>query len=95
MIIFHRNLASPSFPKATRPSAAYAKEVVEQLKEFRIEIKDENETMSKKIREGEIKKIPYMIIIGDKEIKTKSVSVRSLKKGDLGLIKINKLIKKL
>jgi len=72
----------------------YAKEVAEQLKDFRIELKDEDETLGKKIREGEMQKIPYMLIIGDKEIKSKSISVRHREKGDIGLMKINKFIKK-
>jgi len=71
----------------------YAKEVAEQLKDFRIELKDEDETLGKKIREGEMQKIPYMLIIGDKEIKSKSISVRHREKGDIGSMKINKFIK--
>jgi len=56
----------------------YAKLVVKKLSEanLRVEIKNENETVSKKIREGEIQKIPYLLVVGDKEIKTKSVRIR-------------------
>ncbi len=71
----------------------YAKEVTEKLKEnnFRVKLKDENETLSKKIRNGEIQKIPYLLVVGDKEMKTKSVRPR--KKGkDLGQIKLTRFI---
>jgi threonyl-tRNA synthetase len=75
----------------------YAKEVYQEINKafegnVRQFIKDENETISKKIREGEIQKIPYLLIIGDKEIKQKSVSLRRRGKGDVGTIKIKKLI---
>ena len=63
----------------------YAHQIGKDLieKEFRVEIKDENETVSKKIRDGEIQKIPYMLVVGDKEIKSKSVRLRDRKKGDI------------
>jgi len=73
----------------------YAKEIGKKLSRFRIEVKDENETVSKKIREGEIQKIPYILVIGDKELKTKSVRVRERKRGDIGIIKLNKFIEKI
>jgi len=72
----------------------YANQIAEKLQEhnLRIEIKNENETVSKKIREGEIQKIPYLLVIGDKEIKNKSVRIRKRGEGDIGEIKINKFI---
>ncbi|MDD5221397.1 MAG: threonine--tRNA ligase [Candidatus Pacebacteria bacterium] len=56
----------------------YAKEVFEELNNngFRVELKDEDETIGKKIREAEIQKIPYMIVLGDKETKSKKISAR-------------------
>jgi len=72
----------------------YAKEIKEQLKDFRTELKNENETISKKIRQGEMQKIPYLLIVGDKEVKNKTVSVRERKKGNIGTMKINQFIKK-
>ena len=74
----------------------YAKEISEKLKtlNLRIEMKDENETVSKKIREGEIQKIPYLLVVGDKEMNSKSVGVRQRQKGDIGMIKLEKLIEK-
>jgi len=44
--------------------------------QLRVKIKDENETVSKKIRGGELQKIPYLLIVGDKEIKNKTVTIR-------------------
>jgi len=75
----------------------YAKTVYEELleNEIRAEFKDENLTLGKRIREAELQKIPYILIIGDKEIKAKSVAVRQRGKGDLGTIKLAKLIKKI
>ncbi len=61
---------------------------------FRVELKDEAETVSKKIREGEIQKIPYLLVVGDKEIKTKQVRVRQRDKGDIGPVKFNKFLEK-
>ena len=66
-----------------------------QLLDFRFEIKNENETVSKKIREGEIQKIPYLLVVGDKEIKQKSVRIRQRGKGDIGMMKIDKFIEKI
>lgn len=75
----------------------YANKVGEELKRegLRIEIKNENETVSKKIRDGELQKIPYMLVVGDREMKLKSVRVRERQKGDIGAIKLKKFIEKL
>jgi threonyl-tRNA synthetase len=72
----------------------YAKDVAKQLENFRVVIKDDNDTVSKKIREGEVQKIPYLLVVGDKEMKAKSVRVRQRNKGDIGLMKINKFMEK-
>ncbi len=78
-------------------SLKYAQEIEYFLKKenIRTEIDNENETVSKKIRDAELKKIPYSIIIGEKEIKEKLVSVRKRKEGDLGKMKIEKLIEEI
>jgi threonyl-tRNA synthetase len=75
---------------------SFAKKVAESLKEqsFRATVKDETETVSKKIREGEIQKIPYLLVVGDKEMKSQSVRVRKRGKGDIGIIKLSKFLKK-
>jgi len=72
----------------------YAQKVSEELKDFRVEIKNENETVSKKIRAGEMQKIPFMLVVGDEEMKTESIRARERGKGDLGMIKLNKFIEK-
>jgi len=63
-------------------------------KGLRVIVKNEAETVSKKIREGEIQKIPYMLVVGDKETKLMAVRVRDRKKGDIGIMKLDKFIKK-
>ena len=75
----------------------YVEAVQEKLKIFgvRTEAKTEAETVSKKIREGEIQKIPYILVVGEKEIKNKSVRVRQRQKGDIGEIKLDKFTEKI
>ena len=73
----------------------YAREVSQKLSDggARVEFKDENKTVSKKIRDGEIQKIPYLLVVGDKEMKTESVRIRSKNK-DLGIMKLMKFLEK-
>ena len=75
----------------------YANEIGKALdnEEFRFQVKDENETVSKKIREGEIQKIPYLLIVGDKEVKAKKISVRQRGKRDLGPMTLKKFLEKI
>jgi threonyl-tRNA synthetase len=75
----------------------YAKEIgmIMQKLGLRIKIKDENETVSKKIREGEIQKIPYMLVVGDKEMESGAVRVRKRQKGDIGEMKLTEFITKI
>ncbi|MBW6431616.1 threonine--tRNA ligase, partial [Patescibacteria group bacterium] len=58
----------------------YAKEVYAELIDagYRAELKDENETVGKKIREAELQKIPQMLVIGDREVASKSVAIRKI-----------------
>ncbi len=70
----------------------YAESVKAKLDSFRVEIKEENETVSKKIREGETQKIPYLLVVGDKEKKNKSVRARKRGKGDIGEMPLDKFI---
>ncbi len=74
---------------------AYALKIKEILtnQNFRVEIDNRNETMQAKIREAQLQKIPYLGIIGDKEVQKQDViALRSYSYGDLGTIKINDLI---
>ncbi len=75
----------------------YAKKVETDLRNngARVEIKNENETLGKKIRSAEMQKIPYLLIIGDREIEANSVGVRARGKGDLGAVKIDDFISRI
>ena len=63
----------------------YANEVKKELESYRVKVFNESETISKKIRQGEIEKIPYLLIVGEKEKNSKTVSVRKRGKGDIGV----------
>ncbi len=75
----------------------YAREVYRTLynEGFRVELDDRAETMNYKVREAEMQKIRYMVIIGGKEEKGKNVSVRKRKEGNIGVIPLNAFIKML
>ncbi|MBI4708737.1 MAG: threonine--tRNA ligase [Candidatus Portnoybacteria bacterium] len=75
----------------------YALKVAEKIKaeNIRVIVKSENETIGKKIREGEMQKIPYLLIVGDKEIESGSVAVRERNKGDLGPMKMEEFLEKI
>jgi threonyl-tRNA synthetase len=75
----------------------FADKVEQQLsaKGFRVESDGRNEKMGYKIREAEVNKIPYMIIIGDKELENNKISVRHKGEGDLGQMEISDFIDKL
>ncbi len=75
----------------------YAQKIFHFLKSenLRVELKDANETLGKRIREGEIQKIPYLLIIGDKEANNKTVNIRHYRRGVEGEINIEGLIKKI
>ncbi|WP_436490064.1 threonine--tRNA ligase [Chitinophaga sp. ARDCPP14] len=71
-------------------SQAYAEKVAELLKkaEIRAEIDDRSEKIGKKIREAELAKIPYMLVLGEKEAADNVVAVRRQSKGDLGTMQL-------
>jgi len=58
----------------------------------RVEIDSRNESLGRKIRDAEMQKIPKMLIIGPKEAKSNSVTIRDFAKGDLGAKKLNEAI---
>ena len=68
----------------------YAEEVAKELtkKDIRVIIDDRNEKIGRKIRDNELKKIPYLLVVGEKEIENKEVSVRKQGEGDMGSMKI-------
>lgn len=75
----------------------YAKDIADKLDElgFRCEIDDRNEKIGYKIREAQLDKVPYMLIIGQKEADAGEVSVRSRDNGDMGSMRVSEFIEKL
>ena len=75
----------------------YAKELQEKLIEqgIRVELDERNEKIGYKIREAQLQKVPYMLIIGDKEVEAKAVGVRSRKDGDIGQMSQEQFIEKI
>jgi threonyl-tRNA synthetase len=69
----------------------YAREVAQQLKAkgVRVEVDERLEKIGKLIRDTELEKIPYMLIIGEKEMNDSTVAVRRQGEGDLGVLSIN------
>ena len=74
----------------------YAKTISEKLKkaDIRAEVDDRNEKIGKKIRDTELLKIPYMLVIGEKEMNENKVAVRRQGKGDLGVKDIGDFFKR-
>lgn len=73
----------------------YAQKVLNLLEidEIRALVDNRNETIGKKIREAEMKKIPYMLIVGEKEEKDGTISVRKHGQGDMGTMKVEEFAK--
>ena len=78
----------------TDRSANYARSVAETLREegFRVEQDLRNEKIGYKIREARLEKIPYMLVIGDKEADTGAVAVRHREDGDRGVVSLDEFI---
>ena len=74
----------------------YIYEVKKELekKGMRVEIDDRSEKIGFKIREAQLSKVPYMILVGDKDIENNTVSVRDRKEGDLGAMSLQSFIEK-
>ena len=72
----------------------YAKDLTRKIKDFdiRVEMDDGNERMNAKIRKAQLQKIPYMLIVGDQEIETNTVSVRQRNGENLGSTEFNEFI---
>lgn len=75
----------------------YASEVADKLRRngFRVEIDDRNEKTGYKIREAQLQKIPYMLIVGDREKEAGAVSVRSRSEGDKGSMSLEEFAESL
>jgi len=72
----------------------YAQKVKQQLQDagIRVELDERNEKIGYKIREAQMQKVPYMLIVGDKEAEENTVSVRVRGKGDVGQKSIDAFI---
>ena len=69
------------------------KKVLEE-KGIRVEVDERSEKIGYKIREAQLEKVPYMILVGDKDIENNCISVRARKQGDLGAMKLEEFIEK-
>lgn len=81
----------------TSSQVDFSNKVMQTLKghDMRATIDERLAKMQKKVRDAEVEKIPYMAIIGEREVSSNSVSVRSKQKGDQGAMKVDDFIKKL
>ncbi len=80
----------------TERNVKYAKSMAEKLKQesIRVEVDERSETLPAKIRDAQLEKVPYMLIIGDKEEKSKKVAVRLRTEKDLGQMSFGNFIVK-
>jgi threonyl-tRNA synthetase len=75
----------------------YARKVAEQLqsKGVRVHVDDRSEKMNYKIREAQVEKVPYMLVVGDKEVEAQNASVRHRQAGDLGPMAVEAVAEKI
>ena len=75
----------------------YLYEVKKQLEDkgFRCEVDDRSEKIGYKIREAQLEKVPYMVIVGDKDIENNTISIRKRKEGDLGAMTVEQFLEKI
>ncbi len=81
----------------TDRQSTYAKDIYAKLKTagFRVEIDDRNEKVNFKIREAQLAKIPYMLVVGDREAEAGKVAVRNRKHGDQGAVPVDEFVTRL
>ncbi len=74
----------------TDRAAEYAKDIAAKLdaRGFRVEVDYRNEKIGKKIREAQLEKVPYMLVVGDRDMEAGTVSVRHRSEGDLGAMSL-------
>ena len=70
---------------------------VKQLEDkgFRCEVDDRSEKIGYKIREAQLEKVPYMVVVGDKDIENNTISIRKRKEGDLGAMTVEQFLEKI
>ena len=79
----------------TQNDFAFSIENEFKARDIRVQVDDRNEKIGFKIREAELQKIPYMIIVGEKEAKSGQISVRKRKKGDIGQFEVKHFIEQI
>ena len=79
----------------TEKNLEYAKAVADAMSEsdIRVEVEEANETLGYKIRKAQMEKVPYMLIVGEKEAENGEVSVRRQGEGDKGTMKFEEFAK--
>ncbi len=75
----------------------YLYEVKKQLEDkgFRCEVDDRSEKIGYKIGEAQLEKVPYMVVVGDKDIENNTISIRKRKEGDLGAMTVEQFLEKI
>jgi threonyl-tRNA synthetase len=68
---------------------AYANDVREALRGVRVAVDERSESIGRKIREAELRKVPYMLVVGDREAEQRTVSLRRHREGDQGSISLD------
>ncbi|AIE87014.1 threonine--tRNA ligase [Fimbriimonas ginsengisoli] len=75
--------------------ASELKEMIYDTRNLRVTVDDRRETLGKKIRENQLQKVPYMLILGDRDLENGTVGVRSREEGDLGAMSLEDFIARL
>jgi threonyl-tRNA synthetase len=76
--------------------AAYARRVASELSAagLRVELDDRTESVGKKIRDAEVRKVPFMLVVGDKEEQSEQVAVRRHREGDVGSVPLGEFARR-
>ena len=81
--------------EAAAALAARLQAVVHDSRNVRVKVDDRRETLGKKIRETQLQKVPYMLVLGDKDLESGTVGVRSREDGDLGAMTVEAFLERL
>jgi threonyl-tRNA synthetase len=75
----------------------YAREVVAALRAagLRAEVDERPESTGRKVRDAELRKVPYMLVVGDREMEVRAVGVREHRKGDVGAVPLDEFVERL
>ena len=81
--------------EAAAALASRLQDVVLDTRALRVKVDDRRETLGKKIRETQLQKVPYMLVLGDKDLENGTVGVRSREEGDLGAMSVEAFLEHL